>query len=118
MWGNSEHISFPLNQPLQPRSEAMSKRNVLFKKSIDMLTSDGVKPDQARKIVSTLFEKDRTMNKKCLMTNFGTKVMENEEDCRVLTDAMCQNMTSTCDPQFKFRLISKSVRYHITFLIY
>ena len=78
---------------------------------MDILTSDGINPDQARSIVTNLFEKDRTLNKKCLVTNYGDTVMENEEECREVTNTMCQNRTSSCSPQFNFRSIfSRAVK--------
>ena len=108
------------NNPTTPtnpfsRSKAMSKRNQIFKKSMDILTSDGINPDQARSIVTNLFEKDRTLNKKCLVTNYGDTVMENEDECREVTNTMCQNRTSICS-QFNFRSILKAVKN--TFLMY
>ena len=85
----------------------MSERNKLFRKSMEILSSEGVEPELAKRMVNEalaearLVSSQRTANK-CMWTNYGT-MLEDENGCMETPADMCKKRNITCDSSAKFR---------------
>ena len=89
----------------------MSERNKLFRKGMEILASEGVNPDQAKRMINEAFaktgvilEKRDGSNNKCMWTNYGT-MLEDANGCIETPVDMCVKRNITCDPFIKFRYI-------------
>ena len=82
----------------------MSKRNSLFKKSMDILALDGLGPQQAKNTVNeALAERAKRFYKNNL--NF-TRELYSDLGAEIMIEEICTKANITCDPSSKFRYFS------------
>ena len=83
----------------------MSKRNSLFKKSMDILALEGLGPPQQAKntVNEALAKRAKGYYKNNL--NF-TRELYNDLGAKIVIEEICTKANITCDPSSKFRYFS------------
>ena len=77
---------------------------------MEILASEGVDPDQSKRMINEAFAKtgvipeERDGNNKCMWTNYGT-MLEDASGCIETPVDMCLKRNITCDRFTKFRYI-------------
>ena len=77
---------------------------------MEILASEGVDPEQSKRMINEAFAKtgvipeERDGSNKCLWTNYGT-MLEDASGCIETPVALCLKGNITCDPFTKFRYI-------------
>ena len=90
------------------RSEAMSRRNTLFRKSLDLLLSEGIEAEEAREIVQQAFEEEENRRRPSSPVSTDqqcrtTRVNSNPYGTSDLPIDICKPVTIVCDSASKFR---------------
>ena len=90
----------------------MSKRNRLFKKSMDILALEGLGPHQAKNTVNeALANRAKRYYKNNL--NF-TRELYNDLGAKIMIEEICTKANITCDPSSKFRYFSLQISNNIS----
>ena len=100
---NYAGVSFT-NYCTHNRSMAMSRRNTLFRKSLDLLLSEGIEAEEAREIVQQAFEEDENRSRPVRTDQCRTtRVNSNPYGTSDLPNDICEPVRIRCDSASKFR---------------
>ena len=99
-------VSFT-NYCVHNRSMAMSRRNTLFRKSLDLLLSEGIEAEEAREIVQQAFEEEENRRRPSSHVSTDqcrtTRVNSNPYETSDLPNDICEPVRIRCDSASKFR---------------